>query len=306
MKRFYYKKSRINQLKGFCYTVQQGSVRGAAAKVGVEPGTITMQIRSLEGDLGIKLFERTKNHRLILTEKGKKFYDKAIIQVQGIDGLFESFYAGLKEERENKLIIASHYTSLSFVLPKYVKKLTEKFPNLEIKLCNISKQEAIERLRNEKIDFAFYPAMKNEIIPIEIEKERIFNFGTAIFIHKNHPLAKKEKIAKKDLEKHEYLLIDKYTFYDPSKIVNFRKSKVIFEKGNSYITLGLVKENVGIGGGSEIFLTTNTYIDKEIVFKNVDHLFPKMFFSLFALKNKIHKQSMLFFFDELRKDSDVE
>ena len=56
---FYYKKDRLNQLRGFCTTVRcDCSQAKAARKLNVEPATINKQISSLERDLEVKLFDR--------------------------------------------------------------------------------------------------------------------------------------------------------------------------------------------------------------------------------------------------------
>ena len=306
--RFYYKKSKINQLRGFCYTVQADcSARKAALKLGLEPATITLQIRSLEEDLGIKLFDRTKNNRFKITVEGQKFYEMAVTQLQGMENLFDNFREKLKDDNKNSLVIAGHYTSLSFILPKYLKILIDnkEFKKIKITLCNIEKSKAIERLKSKKIDFAFYPSLKNESIPSEIKRENIVKFKNVVFLNKVHPLAKKKKLGKKDLEKHEYLTIDKYTFYDPRLVINLKQSNIKLENGNSYITLGLVKENIAISGGSDLFFNENSFTDKNIEHRNVDHLLPKMFHSIFTLKNTKPKESTSFIIDKLREDSDL-
>ena len=47
-KNFYYKKDRLNQLRGFCAVVQSGSVNKAAKIVGVEPTAVSKQVKALE------------------------------------------------------------------------------------------------------------------------------------------------------------------------------------------------------------------------------------------------------------------
>ena len=70
-KQFYYKHNRLQQLKGFYYTVQAGSsISKAAAKMGLTQSTVSLQIQSLERDLNVKLFERT-GKRMKITESGK-------------------------------------------------------------------------------------------------------------------------------------------------------------------------------------------------------------------------------------------
>ena len=71
--KFYYKKSRLQQLKGFYYTYLKGSVIKASEEMGLSASTITMQIKSLEKDLNTKFFVR-KNNKLIPTEKAHLLY----------------------------------------------------------------------------------------------------------------------------------------------------------------------------------------------------------------------------------------
>ena len=78
-KQFYYKRNRIQQLKGFYYTVQTGSVSNAARKMGLSQSAITLQIQSLERDLKTKLFER-EGKKITITKAGKLFFLKLFHQ----------------------------------------------------------------------------------------------------------------------------------------------------------------------------------------------------------------------------------
>ncbi|MFC1659712.1 LysR family transcriptional regulator [Pseudomonadota bacterium] len=303
LKQFYYKKSRLQQLRGFCYTVQLGSVTKASKHMGLGTTAVTLQIQTLEKDLKVKLFERAGN-RLSITKKGKAFYDLAIVQLQGVDGLFETFYTQMNEKNKNTLIIASCNSALSYILPEYIKRLTEqkRFRNIQINLCNIPGEEALKRLIVGEIDFAFYPLQENSRnISVEIKEEKIFKSKYALFLNKSHPLAKKSEITKEDVKKYKYLrVVDQYTAYDPVENLHFKKSKIHFENGNSNIVMGLVRKNIEIGAGNELWKSTNS----DIVFKNIDHLLPKTFYSIFTLKNKQQKESASYLINELRKDKE--
>ena len=75
LKQFYYKRNRIQQLKGFYHSAQTGSISKAAKKMGLTQAAVTLQIQSLERDIGVDLFKR-EGQKIKLTElKGFFFFN---------------------------------------------------------------------------------------------------------------------------------------------------------------------------------------------------------------------------------------
>ena len=106
---FYYKKDRLNQLRGFCAVVQNDcSLIKASEKLGLEKPAISKQISALERDLGIELFDRSKHKTLVLTKEERLFYDEVVLKLQGIDGLFRNFSEKINEIDKNSIKIAGN------------------------------------------------------------------------------------------------------------------------------------------------------------------------------------------------------
>ena len=61
----------IRNLESFIQVAELGSFTKAAENLGYTQSSVSTQIRQLENELGIPLFERI-NHRVRLTEKGKE------------------------------------------------------------------------------------------------------------------------------------------------------------------------------------------------------------------------------------------
>ena len=76
MVKYNYKRNKLEQLKSFCAVVECGNVTEASKVLDFSQSTLSMQVISLEEDLGIKLFDREKN-KLKLNHFGKKFYRDA-------------------------------------------------------------------------------------------------------------------------------------------------------------------------------------------------------------------------------------
>ncbi|ALZ74791.1 hypothetical protein ATY27_02815 [Rheinheimera sp. F8] len=62
----------LHNLYVFSVAAQQHSFRQAAAKLYVTPGAVSRQVRALEAELGVSLFQRV-NQRVVLTAAGQQF-----------------------------------------------------------------------------------------------------------------------------------------------------------------------------------------------------------------------------------------
>ena len=67
----------LQWLRGFYYVAKQGSVTNAAGIMGRQQPTISRQIKCIEKELGVTLFDRSSG-KMELTPEGKIVLEKAI------------------------------------------------------------------------------------------------------------------------------------------------------------------------------------------------------------------------------------
>ncbi len=65
----------LNAVRIFAVAARRRSIAAAAADLGVTAGAVSHQIKALEADLGIALFER-RNNAIVPTEAGRRFFDE--------------------------------------------------------------------------------------------------------------------------------------------------------------------------------------------------------------------------------------
>lgn len=286
-KQFYYKHNRLQQLKGFYYTVQSGSISKAAAKNGLSQSAITLQIQSLERDLNIKLFERDKK-RIKITEAGKLLYMCSAPYVQGIEDLFESFINHAERKKSNTINLAANHVSISYILPKYIEKFKSVHGNAEFKIRNLEKGDAIKRLLNDEIDIFIYPILKSEL-PVELDFIPIVTYQPILLVRKDHPLATKENIVLSDVSKYELIRIDpKFitlpAFEEVIKANNLRSS-IEFEMSDWEILKRFVSNNIGVAIISNIVLEGEK--NSDLVGRVLTNYFPEMVYGILFKKGKI-------------------
>lgn len=121
----------IRQLKYFMTIAQEGQVTRAAKLLNMEQPPLSRQLKQMEEELGVKLFERNRM-RLKLTDAGKLLRQKAEL-------LLHQFDETLKEVREVEegvrgvLSIGSVVSCIS-LLPKQIEQFRELYPQVTFKI----------------------------------------------------------------------------------------------------------------------------------------------------------------------------
>jgi DNA-binding transcriptional LysR family regulator len=273
-------------LKGFYYAVQTGSISGSAKKMGLSQAAITLQIQSLERDLDMKVFKRD-GQKIKLTEAGKNLYAQAIYYIQGIDDMFESFIKFTKDKKLNVIDIATNHAGISYILPKYIKKLKESHSAVKFKIRNLSKSECIERLIADEIDMFIYP-MNSDEIPSEFEFFPIVKYQPILLTRKDHPLAKKKNIKLSDVAKYELVRIDQKLITLPAfeELLKAHKirSTIEFEMSDWEILKKFVKADIGIAMISNIVLEGEN--DSDLVGRVLTDYFPEMTYGILVKKGR--------------------
>ena len=273
-------------MKGFYYAVQTGSISGSAKKMGLSQAAITLQIQSLERDLDMKVFKRD-GQKIKLTESGKNLYAQAIYYIQGIDDMFESFIKFTKDKKLNIIDIATNHAGISYILPKYIKKLKDSHSAVKFKIRNLSKSECIKRLLADEIDMFIYPMISDEI-PSEFEFFPIVKYQPILLTRKDHPLAKKKKITLSDVAKYELVRIDQKLITLPAfeELLKAHKirSTIEFEMSDWEILKKFVKAGIGIAMISNIVLEGES--ENELVGRILTDYFPEMTYGILVKKGR--------------------
>ncbi|MBE7032648.1 MAG: LysR family transcriptional regulator [Ruminococcaceae bacterium] len=144
----------------------------AAEKVGISQPAFSKHIISLENEIGIKLFDRSSTP-LTLTPAGEFFIEKARRLVFEEDVLLKTIEKYKSGDR-GKLTIGAVPFRSSYMMPGLIKKVKDKFPDLQVNLVEYGLSVLKEGLLNGEYDFAIMNLPVNEpefeTIPLEEDK----------------------------------------------------------------------------------------------------------------------------------------
>ncbi len=192
----------LRQLRAFCHAAQTGSVSKAAERLQLSQPSVSLQIQALEKHLGTVLFERS-GPRIRLTPAGDLLLEMAHPLVDGFNRLTDTFAARLGTVQHGPLDIASGEATLLYLLPEAVQEFSSQFPQIDLKLHNVTGQDGMAKLRADEVDFAVGSMLE---VPDDVVYHPIFDFKPSLITCKGHPLENKQHIQLEDLTPHGLIL----------------------------------------------------------------------------------------------------
>lgn|GEM_PF-1337633 len=299
---FHYKNNRLQQLKGFYYTVLKGSVVKAANHLGLSQSTVSAQISSLERDLGTKLFDRVGKY-LEVNANGKLLYKMSVESIQRLDTLFEDFSLKQKEQILSLDISATHI-SMVYILPKILRKYRDKCPDVKLTIRNIDKEQAMGKLYANQTDLCLYPYFE---VPPECDFYHVADYDPVLLVPKNHPLTKKQSMTLEDVTEYNLIRLEPHLvtlpiFEEVTQNYKLVNGNIKLESGDWEILKQLVKANLGVTFASDVCLDES---DTDIVGIPVIRYFPKMSYGFCLKKGRYLQQHVQDFLDIVRNNAVV-
>ena len=174
----------------------------AAQRCFVSQPTLSGQIRKLENELGVTIFERT-NRSVAVTAVGEEILRYARQMMEQADAI-HSISAAQHDPLSGPLRIGAIPTISPYLMPLILAPLKQQHPELKLVLSEETTERLLQRLRNHEIDAAL---LATAIDDHDLEATELFDEPFWIAYPRDHPFYLKEEITRKDLENTELLLL---------------------------------------------------------------------------------------------------
>lgn len=157
----------ITQLQVLIKTVELGSFTKAAGMLNMTQPAVSHAISSIESELGVTILIRDKRKGLIVTEVGNRILVHIREILNGVEKI-EQEVAMEKGHEVGTIRIGSFPSASAYFLPKMINIFHEKYPNLELVLCEGTLKEVEDWLLSRVIDIGIVilPNKDMEIVPL--------------------------------------------------------------------------------------------------------------------------------------------
>ncbi|WP_235549360.1 LysR family transcriptional regulator [Paenibacillus sp. Root444D2] len=182
----------LRQLEYFIQICKSGSFTKAKEELGVTQPTLSQQIRVLEDEYNIPLFDRV-SRGVEVTEAGKILLNKGNAIMNLLEEARNEIYGRNNISRET-ISIGCCPAELGYLAP-YLMRFREKYPNILLKI--IAAEDAENKVLEQRVDIGI---TANPISNASVISTHLYRQEMALLIHSEHPLADKSSIPFRSLK----------------------------------------------------------------------------------------------------------
>ncbi|MBQ8193741.1 MAG: LysR family transcriptional regulator [Oscillospiraceae bacterium] len=245
----------LQQIKQFREIARTENISKAAETLGLTQATLSQNLKRLEDELGVQLFERV-GKRLVINKAGEIMYRHCDEICSTIDTLTAEL-AEYKGEERKAITIA--FEDLTEHIPEILNRLNEQLPEIQVRIASVNEKEWNIRL---------FSSISNKGMQV---RHWSFTEDMGVVIHRDSPLAKQGLLHKIDLINSSFI---NYAPYEDIVQYYCRRedfcSNTIISVDTKSVMIDLMKRNMGVA-----FLPQNSwqqYFGDELVFKTVADL----------------------------------
>ncbi|MFV0522861.1 MAG: hydrogen peroxide-inducible genes activator [Mangrovibacterium sp.] len=220
----------------------------AAQRCFITQPTLSMQIKKLEEDLEVIIFDRSRQP-LVPTKIGEQILEQARIVLQQKEVVNEIIREH-KRQIDGTLKIGIIPTLAPYLIPLFVGDFKRNYPEISIKIEELTTQEIISRLAKDLLDVGILVTpLKND----KIDEKPLFYEKMMLYCNKSHSLNEIEELKVKDVSVPDlWLLSDGHCFRN--QVINLCSEKggrekelpFSFEAGSLETLMNIIDKEGGV------------------------------------------------------------
>lgn len=237
----------FNQLRYIISVDKHRNFARAADECGIAQSTLSREIQRLEKEFQIMIFDRSK-HPVVPTIKGIELISQARKIIQAHD---EFIKIAIKKNNEpaGDFRLGILPGLAPYLLPLFTQQLSEKYPQLNLKVFELGAKEMEAYFENEKLDGAL---SLSPFIKKGFYEESLFDERFVLYVNSKHKLAQQAVVKWEDIPIDELILqedIKDFLLSKDSSQINVPVKKLknlAFENGSLETIRKIIDRNGGL------------------------------------------------------------
>lgn len=264
---------KLQQLRYICEVARRGlNVTTAAERLFTAQSGISTQIRLLEEELNLQIFERHGKRLTGITPAGDAIISMAeriLTETENIRHIAQQ----VNDDSSGTLSIVTTHTQAYHALPQIIAKFREKYPQVKLRIHQGDSQQIFDMLLSRNADIAITTASKD--MPPELVMLPYKEWNLSAIMPPDHPLFDGAPLTLANLAKYPLITYDNamagrsainQAFTDGGLLTNIALTALDSDIIKKYVKLGM-----GVGLIAETALDPKE--DKDLGIMDASHLF---------------------------------
>lgn len=207
--------------------------------------TLSMQLKKLEEELNLALFDRSKQP-IIPTDAGKEVIEQARIILREARKL-EHIARHYDDTLGGNLTVGIIPTIAPYLLPYFLGDFIKKYKQIKLVIQELKTDEIILKLNKDEIDVGILATPLHESNLIE---EPLYYEEIKVYAHYNHPLTKKKYLEHEDIMRDDIWMLSKGNCFR-NQIINICANPIKLNEQLNYESgsIETLKKMVEMEGG---------------------------------------------------------
>jgi len=264
---------KLQQLRYICEVARRGlNVSSAAERLHTAQSGISTQIRLLEEELSVQIFERHGKRLVSITPAGRTIIEMAeriLCEAENIQQVSEQ----LNDHSKGTLSIATIHAYANYSLPPLIKKFSNQYPGIQLRIHQGDPDQLVDMVISRTADMAITTAPEN--VPDELIMLPYRTWNMAAITLPNHPLQNNQPLTLEGLAAYPLVTYD-YAFASRSSINSaFDKKGLMTNIALTAHDSDIIKTYVKLGLGVGLVAKSSIDDEKDSELRVIDasHLF---------------------------------
>ena len=192
----------LTELRYIVTLAQMQHFGKAAERCNVNQSTLSIAVKKLEGELGIELFERSKNN-VRATPIGEQVIKQAQRVLEEAAAIKDIAMSG-KDQLNSPLHVGAIFTIGPYLFPHFIPPLQKSAPQMPLIIEESYTSTLRKRLRNGEVDVIIVALPFSEP---DVVVQPLYEKPFVVVLPKKHPLSKKQTIDRRDLDDENVLMM---------------------------------------------------------------------------------------------------
>jgi len=235
----------LRQLRFISEVARRGlNVSAAADALYTSQPGVSKQIRQLEDELGVRIFERRGKQLTRVTEAGRtiiEYANRALVEVEAVTDAAQEF----RDPARGSLAIATTHTQAKHRLPPLIAQFRATYPKIALHMHSGTPVQIAELVTGGEADFAIVTEAMEHFD--ELVTMPCYHWHRAVIVPRGHALCGEEGLTIKALAGHPLLTYSSHAVLDAAFRAHQLTPNVVFTATDADVIKTYVRLGLGVG-----------------------------------------------------------